>query len=119
MRVAGHFAGFACIRPRLERTTRLDAPGVPAALLAFGLAGFFGNLLGAALAGRSPRYAALTGAATRSVSPVDALVWSAELRRPRPVMRQIVGDGLHGELALHVELRAEGCRGQDIAVDAA
>ena len=83
--VAGHFAGFTYIRPLLERTTRLDAPTVSAALLAFGLAGFFGNLIGAALAERSPRNAALTGAtaiaaatAALALGGADpAVVWGA------------------------------------------
>jgi predicted MFS family arabinose efflux permease len=83
--VAGHFASFTYIRPLLERTTRLDAPGVSAALLAFGLAGFFGNLVGAALAERSPRYAALTGAAGIALATAAlalggdsaAVVWGA------------------------------------------
>jgi DHA1 family purine ribonucleoside efflux pump-like MFS transporter len=83
--VAGHFGGFTYIRPLLERVTRLDAPAVSAALLAFGLAGFIGNLAGAALAERSPRNAALTGAAAIALATAAlalggdnaAVVWGA------------------------------------------
>ena len=83
--VAGHFAGFTYIRPLLERTARFDAPTVSAALLAFGLAGFLGNLLGAALAERSPRNAALIGAAAITLATAAlalagdnaAVVWGA------------------------------------------
>jgi DHA1 family purine ribonucleoside efflux pump-like MFS transporter len=60
--VAGHFAAFTYIRSLLEQVTRLDVPAISTALLAFGLAAFAGNLVGAALAERSPRRATLTGA---------------------------------------------------------
>jgi DHA1 family purine ribonucleoside efflux pump-like MFS transporter len=50
---AGHFAGFTYIRPFLEGVPRLDPSELSAALLAFGLAGFLGNLAGGAAVNRS------------------------------------------------------------------
>ncbi|MES2941027.1 MAG: MFS transporter [Pseudomonadota bacterium] len=50
---SGHFAGFTYIRPFLEGVPRFAGPELSAALLAFGIAGFFGNLAGAAAVGRS------------------------------------------------------------------
>ena len=51
--VSGHFGGFTYVRPFLERVPRLDIGAISAALLAFGVGGFFGNLAGGAIAGRS------------------------------------------------------------------
>ncbi|MBA2676763.1 MFS transporter [Ramlibacter sp.] len=50
---AGHFAGFTYIRPFLERVPQFAGPELSAALLAFGIAGFLGNVAGAAAVGRS------------------------------------------------------------------
>jgi DHA1 family purine ribonucleoside efflux pump-like MFS transporter len=60
--ISGHFAGFTYVRPVLEQITRLDVGAISLVLLAFGVAGFFGNFAGAFLAERDPRLAVLGGA---------------------------------------------------------
>lgn len=55
--ISGHFAGFTYIRPFLERTPRLDVEMISLVLLAFGIAGFLGNLVSGIVAGRSARLA--------------------------------------------------------------
>ncbi|MGK9050775.1 MFS transporter [Neorhizobium sp. CSC1952] len=51
--VAGHFAGFTYIRPYLEGIPRLDVEMVSLVLLAFGIGGFFGNIVGGMITERS------------------------------------------------------------------
>ncbi|MBP2549662.1 putative MFS family arabinose efflux permease [Neorhizobium galegae] len=51
--VAGHFAGFTFIRSYLDEVIRLDVTNVSLVLLAFGIAGFFGNMAGGAVSARS------------------------------------------------------------------
>ena len=60
--ISGHFAGFTYVRPVLEQVTHLDVRSISLVLLAFGLAGFFGNFAGAFLAERDPRMAVFGGA---------------------------------------------------------
>jgi DHA1 family purine ribonucleoside efflux pump-like MFS transporter len=60
--ISGHFAGFTYVRPVLEQVTHLDVRSISLVLLAFGLAGFFGNFAGAFLAERDPRTAVFGGA---------------------------------------------------------
>lgn len=55
--VTGHFAGFTYVRPFLEDVPRLDVGAISETLLAFGIAGFFGNLVGGYIAGQSTRLA--------------------------------------------------------------
>ncbi len=50
---SGHFAGFTYVRPFLERVPALDIETISLVLLAFGVGGFFGNLLGGFLIERS------------------------------------------------------------------
>lgn len=66
--ISGHFAGFTYVRPVLEQVTRLDVGAISLVLLAFGVAGFFGNFAGAFLAERDPRLAVLGGAGLVAVS---------------------------------------------------
>lgn len=66
--ISGHFAGFTYVRPVLEQVAHLDLKAISLTLLAFGVAGFFGNLAGAALVGRDPRLAVLTGAGLLAAS---------------------------------------------------
>jgi predicted MFS family arabinose efflux permease len=66
--ISGHFAGFTYIRPVLEQVTRLDVGAISLTLLAFGVAGFFGNFAGAFLAERDPRLAVLGGASLVAAS---------------------------------------------------
>jgi predicted MFS family arabinose efflux permease len=55
--VSGSFAGFTYVRAFLEQVPVLDIETVSLVLLAFGIAGFFGNLAGGYVAGRSLRLA--------------------------------------------------------------
>ncbi len=53
--ISGHFAGFTYVRPFLEQVSQLDAARISLVLLVFGVGGFFGNLAGGVVAGRSAR----------------------------------------------------------------
>jgi len=66
--ISGHFAGFTYVRPVLEQIAHLDVKAISLTLLAFGVAGFFGNLAGATLVGRDPRLSVLSGAALIAVA---------------------------------------------------
>ncbi|WP_413741854.1 MFS transporter [Sodalis sp. RH15] len=59
--ISGHFAGFTYIRPFLEQVPHLDVRMISLVLLAFGIGGFFGNIAGGMLAGRSARLAVALG----------------------------------------------------------
>jgi DHA1 family purine ribonucleoside efflux pump-like MFS transporter len=61
--ISGHFAGFTYVRPLLEQVTRLPVGAVSGVLLGYGIGGFFGNLAGAWVAGRSERHAVAGGGA--------------------------------------------------------
>jgi predicted MFS family arabinose efflux permease len=50
---SGHFAGFTYVRPFLENVTAIGVEAISLMLLAFGVAGFFGNLAGGFLIERS------------------------------------------------------------------
>ncbi|KAF1050069.1 MFS transporter [Xylophilus sp.] len=65
--ISGHFAGFTYVRPLMEQVTHLPVGAVSAVLLAYGIGGFFGNLAGGAIAGRSERNAIVAGAAAIAV----------------------------------------------------
>eukprot|EP00913_Durusdinium_trenchii_P008247 g7744.t1 len=51
--VSGHFAGFTYIRPYLETVPRLDVDLVSLVLLAYGIGGFVGNIVGGMITERS------------------------------------------------------------------
>lgn len=55
--ISGHFAGFTYIRPFLEQVPVLHIEAISLVLLAFGVAGFFGNFVGAFIVERSIRVA--------------------------------------------------------------
>lgn len=55
--VSGHFAGFTFIRPFLEQVPQLSISTISLALLAFGIGGFFGNIVSGMIAARSPAWA--------------------------------------------------------------
>jgi predicted MFS family arabinose efflux permease len=59
----GHYAAFTYVRPFLETNSGFDAASLSLLLLAFGTAGFFGNMLGGAVSQRSARVA-IAAAAT-------------------------------------------------------
>ncbi|MFL6632908.1 MAG: MFS transporter [Massilia sp.] len=73
--ISGHFAGFTYIRPFMEQVTHLSVGTISAALLAYGVAGFFGNVAGAFLAERSERLAVAAGAAL--IALLAATLWMA------------------------------------------
>lgn len=59
--ISGHFAGFTYIRPLMEDVAQLSIGAVSAVLLGYGIGGFFGNLAGGYVAGRSERHAIVLG----------------------------------------------------------
>jgi predicted MFS family arabinose efflux permease len=59
--ISGHFAGFTYIRPLMEQVTHLSVGAISGVLLGYGIGGFFGNLAGGWLAGRSERQAIVAG----------------------------------------------------------
>jgi DHA1 family purine ribonucleoside efflux pump-like MFS transporter len=65
--ISGHFAGFTYIRPLLEDVTHLSIGAISAVLLGYGIGGFFGNLAGGYVAGRSERRAIVLGSLTIAV----------------------------------------------------
>lgn len=58
---SGHFAGFTYVRPLMEQVTHLSVSAVSGVLLGYGIGGFFGNIFGGWLAGRSERNAIVFG----------------------------------------------------------
>lgn len=86
---SGHFAAFTYIRPFLETISRFDAASLSLLLLAFGIAGFFGNMLGGAAAQRSARFsiavaaigiaiamgAAVVGGTSHLVAAAATILW--------------------------------------------
>ena len=66
--VAGHFAGFTFIRTYLEDIIHLDVETISLVLLAFGIAGFFGNLAGGFLSARTNAGAVAIAAVTIAVA---------------------------------------------------
>ncbi|MDR7333306.1 MFS transporter [Roseateles asaccharophilus] len=72
--VSGHFAGFTYIRPLMEQITHLSVATISAVLLGYGVGGFFGNLAGGWLAGRSERLAIVAGGALIAVLAASLLV---------------------------------------------
>ncbi|MBN8944889.1 MAG: MFS transporter [Rhizobiales bacterium] len=55
--ISGHFAGFTYVRPFLEQVPKLNVEMISLVLLAFGIGGFFGNLVGGFIAERSAKWA--------------------------------------------------------------
>ncbi|HYD62876.1 MAG TPA: MFS transporter [Noviherbaspirillum sp.] len=73
--ISGHFAGFTYIRPLMEQVTHLSVSTISAALLGYGIGGFFGNFAGALLAERSERHAIVFGGAL--IAALAATLWAA------------------------------------------
>jgi predicted MFS family arabinose efflux permease len=73
--ISGHFAGFTYIRPFLEHVTRLDVRMVSLALLAFGLGGFAGNLVGGVIAERSSQLASGLSSILLSAAALALLIY--------------------------------------------
>ena len=61
--ISGHFAGFTYVRPLMEQVAGLPVAAVSGVLLGYGIGGFFGNLVGGWIAGRSERHAIVAGGA--------------------------------------------------------
>jgi DHA1 family purine ribonucleoside efflux pump-like MFS transporter len=59
--ISGHFAGFTYVRPFLEQVPHLEITMISLALLAYGVGGFFGNLVGAAITARSAQASVIAG----------------------------------------------------------
>jgi predicted MFS family arabinose efflux permease len=81
--ISGHFAGFTYVRPVLEQVTHLDVGAISLVLLAFGVAGFFGNFAGAFLAERDPRLAVLGGASLLAASALAIVTLGVSRRWSR------------------------------------
>ena len=62
--ISGHFAGFTYIRPLMEQIANMSVSAISGVLLGYGIAGFFGNLVGGWLTARSERIAVVFGGAT-------------------------------------------------------
>ncbi|WP_117191497.1 MFS transporter [Rhizobium terrae] len=82
--VAGHFAGFTYIRPYLEEVPHFDVEMISLVLLAYGIGGFFGNIVGGMITERSATMGVVFASsliaasavilATLGVSPVASAV---------------------------------------------
>lgn len=59
--ISGHFAGFTYVRPFLEQVPLLKVEMISLVLLAYGVGGFFGNLVGGAVVARSVKAAVVIG----------------------------------------------------------
>ncbi len=66
--ISGHFAGFTYVRPFLEQVPALKIEMISLTLLAYGVAGFFGNLVGGAITARSAQASVITGAVIIAVT---------------------------------------------------
>lgn len=60
--ISGHFAGFTYVRPFLEQVPALKIEMISLVLLAYGVARFFGNLVGGIITARSAQASVITGA---------------------------------------------------------
>ncbi|MGF9691561.1 MFS transporter [Rhizobium sp. 0TCS1.26] len=68
--VSGHFAGFTYIRPYLEGIPRLDVDMISLVLLAYGVGGFFGNIIGGMITSRSATLGTVFASGLIAVSAV-------------------------------------------------
>ena len=59
--ISGHFAGFTYVRPFLEQVPALKIDIISLVLLAYGIGGFFGNLVGGVITARSAQASVITG----------------------------------------------------------
>lgn len=73
--VSGHFAAFTYIRPFLEEVSGFSAGTLSIVFFVFGIAGFFGNLIGGIAAQRSARLA-IVGAALSIAAAMLAFVFA-------------------------------------------
>ena len=77
--ISGHFAGFTYIRPFLEQVPALSIELISLVLLAYGIGGFFGNLMGAAVTERSAQLSVILGSALIAVTAFTLVGFGASL----------------------------------------
>jgi len=78
--VSGHFAGFTYIRPYLEGIPHMGIDMISLVLLAYGVGGFFGNIVGGMITSRSATLGTVFAAGLIAVSAVIlALLGKSEL----------------------------------------
>lgn len=78
--VSGHFAGFTYIRPYLEGIPHMGIDMISLVLLAYGVGGFFGNIVGGMITSRSATLGTVFAAGLIAVSAVIlALLGTSEL----------------------------------------
>lgn len=75
--VAAHFASFTYIRPFLENVPQFGIDSITGILLAFGIGGFFGNLLGGYMSERSTRMSLAIAASSLSLSTIVLFVFGS------------------------------------------
>jgi len=75
--MSGHFAGFTYVRPFMEQVPRLDVRMISLVLLALGVGGFFGNLAGGMVSGRSARLASGLAGLILAAATLTLLVYGA------------------------------------------
>jgi DHA1 family purine ribonucleoside efflux pump-like MFS transporter len=66
--ISGHFAGFTYVRPFLEQVPEMKIALISLALLAYGVAGFFGNLAGGWVTAKSAQASVIVGAVIIAVT---------------------------------------------------
>lgn len=74
---SGHFAGFTYVRAFLEKVPVLDVESISPVLLAFGIGGFIGNLVGGFIVERSLKLAAGLSPLLIAISTLVLLVFGA------------------------------------------
>jgi predicted MFS family arabinose efflux permease len=72
-----HFASFTYIRPFLENVPQFGIDSISGILLAFGIGGFFGNLLGGFMSERSTRMSLAIAAAGLSMATIVLFVFGS------------------------------------------
>lgn len=72
--ISGHFAGFTYVRPFLEQIPQLSVEAISLVLLAYGVGGFFGNLVGGAITARSAKASVIFGALTIALMGLGLLL---------------------------------------------
>jgi predicted MFS family arabinose efflux permease len=75
--ISGHFAGFTYVRPYLEQVPVLSIEVISLVLLAYGVGGFFGNLVGGAITARSAQASVVAGAVAIAVTALLLVAFGA------------------------------------------
>ncbi|HWA50354.1 MAG TPA: MFS transporter [Dongiaceae bacterium] len=77
--ISGHFAGFTYVRPFLEQVPSLSLEMISAVLLAYGVGGFFGNFLGAAVTERSAPASVILGSLLIAITAFALVAFGSSL----------------------------------------